>query len=64
MLDHMREPMMNNRKAVLKAQDLYNQEALNEEFTFQEVSRAVDYVKNGKAYLSIPNDALKNIDNP
>ena len=37
----------------------YNNEGLNDELSFQEVSDAIDKVKNGKAYLSIPNDALK-----
>ena len=37
-----------------------NQEILNSEIGFAEVSEAVDKAKNGKAYLSIPNDALKN----
>ena len=35
--------------------------ALNSEISLKEVIEAVDRVKNGKAYLLIPNDALKSI---
>ena len=31
------------------------------EISFEEVSKAVDEAKNGKAYLDIPNDVLKNL---
>ena len=33
---------------------------LNREFDFQEIEHAIDLCKNGKSYLQVPNDALKN----
>ena len=39
----------------------YFTEFLNVEISFEEVSKAVDKAKNGKAYLDIPNDVLKNL---
>ena len=38
----------------------FDNENLNCEITYQEVSNAIDQSKLGKAYLSIPNEALKN----
>ena len=38
----------------------FSSDDLNCEFTFSEVSKAVDRAKCGKAYLEIPNDVLKN----
>ena len=38
----------------------FNAELLNCELDFQEVSKAIDRTKLGKAYLDIPNDVLKN----
>ena len=37
-----------------------NSEPLNSEINFAEVSKAIDKIKLGKAYLEIPNDAIKN----
>ena len=33
---------------------------INADLTFEEVSRAIDSSKLGKAYLDIPNEAMKN----
>ena len=38
----------------------YNSDMLNSELDFDEVSKTIDKVKNHKAYLQIPNEALKN----
>ena len=38
----------------------FNSEILNSEISFTEVSKAIDRAKLGKAYLEIPNDAIKN----
>ena len=38
----------------------YDSECLNENITYEEVSKAIDGSKSKKAYLSIPNEALKN----
>ena len=38
----------------------FSSDCLNSEITFQEVSKAIDKTKLGKAYLEIPNDVLKN----
>ena len=39
----------------------FSSDCLNSEITFQEVSKAIDKTKLGKAYLEIPNDVLKNL---
>ena len=36
-------------------------ENVNEFFAFEEVSKAIDKAKSHKAYLEIPNEAIKNI---
>ena len=38
----------------------FSSEELNSEILFEEVSKTIDNVKNHKAYLQIPNEALKN----
>ena len=38
----------------------FNSESINSEFSYQEVSDAIDCTKFNKAYLEIPNEALKN----
>ena len=38
----------------------FNSDELNYEISHEEVSKAIDAAKNGKAFLEIPNDALKN----
>ena len=38
----------------------FSSEYLNSEISFNEVSKAIDKTKLGKAYLDIPNDVLKN----
>ena len=38
----------------------YSSDELNCEFSYTDVSKAVDRAKCGKAYLEIPNDVLKN----
>ena len=38
----------------------YNSDELNYEMSHEEVSKAIDAAKNGKAFLEIPNAALKN----
>ena len=38
----------------------FSSDCLNSEITFEEVSKAIDKTKLGKAYLDIPNDVLKN----
>ena len=42
------------------AQSIYSSEMLNHEFSYDEVSDAVDQSKLHKAYLQIPNEAMKN----
>ena len=39
----------------------YNGDILNNDIKFEEVSRAIDRTKVGKAYLDIPNDVIKNL---
>ena len=38
----------------------YNSESLNVNLTYDEVSKAIDKAKLKKAYLDIPNEAVKN----
>ena len=38
----------------------FNADNLNEKISLEEVSKAIDKAKSRKAYLSIPNEALKN----
>ena len=38
----------------------FSTEAINAEISFEEVSKAIDRAKSGKAYLEIPNEILKN----
>ena len=38
----------------------FNSESLNNELSFSEVSKAIDKIKFHKAYLDIPNEAMKN----
>ena len=42
------------------SQSAYSSEMLNNEFSFDEVSDAVNQNKLHKAYLKIPNEAMKN----
>ena len=39
----------------------YNSDALNCELLYSEVSKAIDNAKTGKSYLTIPNEAMKNV---
>ena len=39
----------------------FDSSLLNCDFTFDEVSKAIDSAKLGKAFLFVPNEALKNI---
>ena len=41
-------------------QPSYQNENMNSELSFDEVSSAIDRVKSGKSYLEIPNEAMKN----
>ena len=41
-------------------QNLYNNKMLNEPISLQEVSQAVDRAKSRKAFIMIPNEAIKN----
>ena len=41
-------------------QSEYNSEMLNKNLSFDEVSKAIDKAKFKKAYLDIPNEAVKN----
>ena len=38
----------------------YSSESINAEISFKEVSDAIDNIKFHKAYLNIPNEAMKN----
>ena len=42
------------------APEIYNSELLNSEISYDEVAHAIDKCKSRKAYLDIPNEALKN----
>ena len=38
----------------------FDSSALNIDITYEEVSNAIDKAKNGKAFLNVPNEAMKN----
>ena len=41
--------------------NIFDSEMLNSEISYSEVSNAIDSIKRNKAFLEIPNEALKNI---
>ena len=44
-----------------REQTLFNTEMINSEITYKEVSDAIDHTKKNKAFLEIPNEAMKNV---